>query len=500
MKIRKIAIYSFVLIFAFCQLSIAQDFSLTGFATVDADGYNGTTGGQGGDTITVKTADEFVNAIDNKDENPIIIYIDGYLSYSENISIKYVSDISIIGKGDNAELDGFGITLREANNIIIRNLKIHHVEASLGDAIGIETCHHIWIDHCELYSDTDHDKDYYDGLLDIKRGSKYVTASWNVIHDHYKTSLIGNSDNVSLMETDTLMKITYHHNYFYNTNSRNPSLRYGWIHAYNNYYKDIDDYCIALRKGAHGIVENNYFENCGTPVTTTFGDAPDGYACLNNNIYTGNSDEADNDISQTDCSWGLPYNYELDNIDLFKDSILAYAGTGIIDLQETIYTVSMKIEGEGTITPNGGSYTTGTVIELEAMPAEGWVFHKWSGDIVDTNKVIEIVVNSDMEIFAEFTEEETINITNLKNEVNEVNIYPNPIKDFANVSFSIKKESNIYIELFDYTGKIIKRIASKSFSPGNYVVSINCEGVKSGIYICKISSNKNSLYRKIVLW
>ena len=39
------------------------------------------------------------------------------------------------------------------------------------DAIVISGAMNVWIDHCELYSDLTHDKDYYDGLLEIKNGA-----------------------------------------------------------------------------------------------------------------------------------------------------------------------------------------------------------------------------------------------------------------------------------------------------------------------------------------
>ena len=42
-------------------------------------------------------------------------------------------------------------------------------------------------------------KDFYDGLLDITHGVKYVTVSYSWLHDHYKGSLVGHSDsNVSV--------------------------------------------------------------------------------------------------------------------------------------------------------------------------------------------------------------------------------------------------------------------------------------------------------------
>ncbi|MBN2520401.1 MAG: T9SS type A sorting domain-containing protein [Bacteroidales bacterium] len=401
----------------------SQDFSIVGWATVNAEGYNGTTGGQGGVEVTVKTATEFQAAINDKSDGPLIIYVEGILTHDDKIDIKYISDISIIGRGDNAELNGFGVNIREANNIIVRNLKIHHVIADRGDAVGIDRCHHVWIDHCELYSDMVHDKDYYDGLLDIKNGSRYITASWNIIHDHYKTSLIGSTDDASQLATDSLFKITYHHNYFHNTNSRNPSLRFGRLHAFNNYYKDIDSYCIAVRKGAHAIVENNHFESCGTPVTTTFGDGPDGFACLSNNLYSGTSAETDNDISQTDCSWNVPYAYVLDNQNNVKDLVVSNSGVGIIDTTKVhIYTITVQIEGEGSVSPNGGSYTEGVDVNLTANPAQGWLFDKWSGDIDNANQTITLTVNSDLSIIAQFTELPVYNLT--VNIEGEGNVFP----------------------------------------------------------------------------
>lgn len=85
----------------------------------------------------------------------------------------------------------------EKTNVIIRNLKISKVLAGTGDAIGVQgtTTSHVWIDHCDLSSDMDHDKDYYDGLVDITHGVQYVTVSNTHFHDHWKASLVGHSDN-----------------------------------------------------------------------------------------------------------------------------------------------------------------------------------------------------------------------------------------------------------------------------------------------------------------
>jgi pectate lyase-like protein len=58
-----------------------------------------------------------------------------------------------------------------------------------------------------------------------------VTISNSFIHDHFKTSLIGHSDSNAAQDTGKL-HVTYANNYWKNTNSRNPSIRFGTAHMY----------------------------------------------------------------------------------------------------------------------------------------------------------------------------------------------------------------------------------------------------------------------------
>ncbi|HQN68920.1 MAG TPA: protein phosphatase 2C domain-containing protein, partial [Anaerolineaceae bacterium] len=43
-----------------------------------------------------------------------------------------------------------------------------------------------------------------------------------------------------------------------------------------------------------------------------------------------------------------------------------------------LYTLTVNIEGQGTVEPNGGQFEKGTTVTLTATPAEGWEFSKWS--------------------------------------------------------------------------------------------------------------------------
>jgi pectate lyase len=122
----------------------------------------------------------------------------------------------------------------------------------------------VWIDHCDLYSDLTSGKDFYDGLLEIKNGASFVTVSRCHIHDHYKVSLISSGDE---QVGDTVIRATYHHDYFHDVGSRLPSIRFGKAHVFNNYYANVPDGSgVNCRMGAVVRVEGNVFERVENPI------------------------------------------------------------------------------------------------------------------------------------------------------------------------------------------------------------------------------------------
>ena len=336
--------YTLLLLLSFFTTKAAvyeTDFSMTGYATVEGEGHETTTGGAGGDTTTVTTLSELEAFAKNREKNttPEILFISGKIEANPSrvITIKHGANLSVIGLGNDAEFAGVGLKIWDYKNVIVRNLKIHEVFYP-DDALGIEACQHVWIDHNELHSKIGPGigVDTYDGLLDIKKGSRYVTVSWNYLHDHMKCMLIGHTDNASQGEEDKAMRITIHHNIFENTNGRNPSLRWGAAHIYNNLYFNIDDYAIALRQGAHGLIENNLFIDVNIPVSTNKFDG-DGFACMSGNVYSGTALESRNSITQTGCEFWetLPYDYSLDETALVEALLRENCGVGIIDTTNT---------------------------------------------------------------------------------------------------------------------------------------------------------------------
>jgi pectate lyase len=283
----------------------ASDVATVGYATLNG----GTTGGSGGTTTTVTTLDALTAAVAGTAKK--IVLISGTIT--GNTVVKVGPNTSVIGKSG-ASLVGVGLRVIDVSNVIIRNVKISKVLASAGDAIGIQASSQVWVDHVDVSSDRDHDKDYYDGLIDITHGCTGVTVTNSKIHDHWKASLVGHSDNNGA--EDIKITVTFANNYWTNLNSRTPSLRFGHGHIFNNVFDNNND-GINTRDGAQVLVENNVWTGTTEPLYAT----DTGYAVARGNDFGGASDTAPVGTFTTP-----PYSYKLTAVGSVRSAVVGVAG------------------------------------------------------------------------------------------------------------------------------------------------------------------------------
>lgn len=177
------------------------------------------------------------------------------------------SYITLEGVGEDAVADGWGIRVKNATNIEIRNIGTINCNSSEGDNIGLQQNNdYIWVHNVDFfYGDAGGDADQAkgDGALDCKK-SKYVTFSYNHFWDSGKSNLLGLSEGV-----DTELYITYHHNWYDHSDSRHPRVRYYSAHIYNNYFDGNSKYGSGSTLGSSLFVEGNYFRNSKNPMMTS---------------------------------------------------------------------------------------------------------------------------------------------------------------------------------------------------------------------------------------
>jgi pectate lyase len=285
----------------------AAPFDLAGWATQGG----GTSGGGNATPVTVTSSSALTSAMQSS--SPAVIRVSGSIAISG--MQKVASNKTIIGVGSTAAITGGGLNVTQASNVIIRNVNFRNWS---DDAINVQYSTRVWIDH-NTFSNG------YDGALDIKRASDYVTVSWNKFIDHDKTMLLGHSDDNGGEDRGKL-RVSYHHNWFAGTNQRHPRVRFGNpVHVYNNYYANVGSYGVASTMEAGVLVEGNYFENTEDPYHRGEGSSPAAnLVARNNHFVNSGSGDAGGSVRS------IPYSYTLDSASSVKSSVSGGAGTGRI--------------------------------------------------------------------------------------------------------------------------------------------------------------------------
>ncbi|MFK4037578.1 RICIN domain-containing protein [Nonomuraea wenchangensis] len=281
---------------------------LVGWATQGG----GTTGGGGTSPTTVTSSSALTSALSASGAG--VIRVSGTISCSG--MLKVGSNKTIIGNSG-AVISGCGLNISQASNVIVRNLTFRNWN---DDAINVQYSTRVWIDHNSFSNG-------YDGAVDVKRASDYVTISWNRVSSHDKTMLLGHDDGNGSEDRGHL-RVTYHHNWFDGTNQRHPRVRFGNpVHVYNNFYGNIGSYGVASTQEAGVLVEGNYFENTGDPYHRGEGDSGPGNLVARNNCFVNSgSGDAGGSVAS------IPYSYTLDTPCNVKSIVTAGAGAGRISV------------------------------------------------------------------------------------------------------------------------------------------------------------------------
>jgi Secretion system C-terminal sorting domain len=110
-----------------------------------------------------------------------------------------------------------------------------------------------------------------------------------------------------------------------------------------------------------------------------------------------------------------------------------------------------------------------------------------SGGVTDLTKVDN---SSNATTLAAFTPGATVA------EENKINMeaFPNPFVDYANVTYNLTSDSKVKVEVYDMSGKLISNLFDGNQNAGSYKLNFNAKGISgSGIYIVKMTVN-NDVY------
>jgi pectate lyase len=321
---------------------------LFGWAAVAGSGVQTTTGGGDLPPTVVTSLEELQDAVEG--DEPRVILVRGELEPGD---IEIGSNKTIAGTCG-ARIGGH-LELSESVNVIIRNLEIVGYSegdctldpdfdegegcSSGADAISVQNnSHHVWFDHDSV-------RDGSDGNLDVTNGASFVTISWTKFSytprtddvgddstgaaGHRFSNLVGGTDEPDDFDDANALNVTWHHNWWAdNVVERQPRIRFGQNHLFNNYYNSLTtNYCVRAGIEASILLEGNFFDGVDDP--HEFNNADDQ---LTANISAGATNTYRNTTSDQAVGGGgpafldPPYDYTLDDAAGIPDAVTSGAG------------------------------------------------------------------------------------------------------------------------------------------------------------------------------
>jgi hypothetical protein len=92
-----------------------------------------------------------------------------------------------------------------------------------------------------------------------------------------------------------------------------------------------------------------------------------------------------------------------------------------------------------------------------------------------------------------------LRLENESEDENSFELYPNPLSSVSVISFSLARNANVEIELFDLAGRRIKTITDESMEAGDHEIALRPEQLSAGLYLLRIKiDDESSLVKAIV--
>ena len=97
---------------------------------------------------------------------------------------------------------------------------------------------------------------------------------------------------------------------------------------------------------------------------------------------------------------------------------------------------------------------------------------------------------------AEFAYDEVMSISEMPIG-KEVNIYPNPINESAQIEFTLLEQSNVSVGLFDLLGKKLISVYNGTMAAGSQNLVLHTDQLETGVYFVNIEVNGNITSKKV---
>jgi len=188
--------------------------------------------------------------------------------------------------------------------------------------------------------------------------------------------------------------------------------------------------------------------------------------------------------------------YELNDATQVEYGVTLASGLSLGDL--ITYTITMK---SGTIncTVNGVSapqtYTTAFFGTTDAYYFKAGDYLQYNNQTVPDPTII----YGQNQFYKLSLIKSTTEVSSISDS-NQFSVYPNPAKDKLQVSYQLSSTSNVSLEIFDWSGKLIKNlISNENKTADNYIQTFDISDLSSGVYFAKLNTQTFSKTAKLLV-
>ncbi len=77
--------------------------------------------------------------------------------------------------------------------------------------------------------------------------------------------------------------------------------------------------------------------------------------------------------------------------------------------------------------------------------------------------------------------------------------FPNPFNSGTRISYNVSKSTDLFLQIYDLTGRLVETVVNEYHTPGTYEVTFEAGNLGSGVYIYKLTAGDFSEVRKMTV-
>jgi hypothetical protein len=77
--------------------------------------------------------------------------------------------------------------------------------------------------------------------------------------------------------------------------------------------------------------------------------------------------------------------------------------------------------------------------------------------------------------------------------------FPNPFNPVTTFRLAVPRAARVTVTLYDVAGRVVRELADREFEPGYHEIPLRADGLASGVYFCRMSTEGYNETRKLLL-